>query len=96
MRGPKTLGIKIYNSLGSKLVSSKEATGVGLLIIDDPDLGRICLEWSQLLGTLARGDNKAKTELVSETLQDLTKYNEIKLVTYQSCTNVQLCPYQSY
>lgn len=35
---------------------------------------------SQLLERMAGGDSKAKTELVSETLQGLNKYNDANIV----------------
>lgn len=35
---------------------------------------------SQLLEHVAGGDSKARTELVSETLQGLTKYNDANIV----------------
>jgi hypothetical protein len=53
--------MKLSNSPGSKLVCSEEATGNGQLVSDNPDLGRMSLEWSQLRGHLAGGDSKAKT-----------------------------------
>jgi hypothetical protein len=40
LRGPKTLGIKIFNSSGSTLGSSEGAADNGPLINDSPDLGR--------------------------------------------------------
>lgn len=43
LRGPSTLGIKIFSPPGSKLGSSEEATDNKPLIRDDPDLGRISL-----------------------------------------------------
>lgn len=67
------MGTKIFNSLGSILGSSEGATDKGPLTNDGPDLGKLSLELSQLLGHLVGGDNKARTELVSKTLQGLTK-----------------------
>lgn len=49
-----------------------------------PDLGRTSLELSQLLGHLAGGDNKARTELASKILQGLTKYRETNKHSNQS------------
>jgi hypothetical protein len=51
MRSPKPLGIKIFNSPGSNLGSSEEATVNRSLISDSPDLGRLSLELSQFLDT---------------------------------------------
>ena len=59
---------------------------------DGSDLGRISLELSQLLRHLAGGDNKARTELVPETLQGLTKCNATNLATNQDCTNATALP----
>lgn len=61
------------------LGSSEGATDNGPLVNDSPDLGRISLELRQLLGHLVRGDNKARTELVSKILQGLTKYNRTNI-----------------
>lgn len=52
------------------------------------DLGRTSLDLSQLLGHGTEGDNKARTELVTETLQGLTKYSDTNIVANQNCTNV--------
>jgi hypothetical protein len=80
------LGIKIFNPPRSKLDSS-ESTNNERLMSDNPDLEGTSLELNLLLGHLARGDNKARTELVSETLQGLIKYNYANLTTNQNCTN---------
>ena len=55
---------------------------------DDPELGRRASELSQLLGHLDGGDHKAGTEMVMETLQDLTKYSETNTATNQNCSNI--------
>jgi hypothetical protein len=87
LKGPNTLGIRIFTSLGSKPSSSKEATDNGPLISDSPDLGRISLQLIPFLGHLARGDNKAAAKLVSETLHGFTKYNRTNIAANQTCPN---------
>ena len=47
---------------------------------------------SELLGHLAGGDNKARTELVSKILQGLLKYNETNIAVNQNCTTVLALP----
>ena len=84
--------IKIFNSPSNILFSSEGATDNGSLVSDDSDLQRISLGLSHLLGHLAGGDNKARTELVSKILQGLTKYNETNIAANQNCTNVTALP----
>lgn len=66
---------------------SEGATDNGPLVVDGPEVGRIGLELSQLLGQGAEGDNKARPELVSETLQGLTEYNETNIAANQNFTD---------
>jgi hypothetical protein len=46
----------------------------------------------QFHGHLVMGDNKARTELASKTLQGLTKYKETNLATNQKGTFVIALP----
>ena len=92
LKGLKTLEIKIFNSPSNILFSSEGATDNGSLVSDDSDLQRISLDLSHLLGHLAGGDNKARTELVSKILHGLTNYNETNLATNQNCTDVTALP----
>lgn len=78
--------------MGSRLGSSEGATDDGPLVNDSPDLGRISLEQSQLLGHLAGGDNKARTELVSRILQGVTKYNGTNIAANQNCSDSTAFP----
>ena len=87
------MGIKIFNPPRSKLDSS-ESTNNERLMSDNPDLEGTSLELNLLLGHLARGDNKARTELVSKILQGLTKYNEMNIAANQICANVTALPPQ--
>jgi hypothetical protein len=59
---------------------------------DSPDVGRISQEPSLCLRQLARGDNKARTAMVSELLQDLTEYNETNIAANQNCLKVIALP----
>jgi hypothetical protein len=65
LRGPKTMGVKISIPWEAYWIPQKETLSDGGPSVSvNPDLGRASLELSQLLGHLARGDNKARTELV--------------------------------
>lgn len=51
----------MFNSPKSILGSLERDTDNRSLVCDSPDLGSVTLELCQLLGHLARRDNKAKT-----------------------------------
>ena len=59
---------------------------------DNPELGRIVPKLRQSPEHLARGDNGARVELLSEILQGLTKYRETNIAKSQNCTNVSALP----
>lgn len=71
--------------------SSEGATDNGSSVSDDPELGRMAPELRQSPGHLARGDNRARAELVSG-IQGLTKYIETNIVANQKCTNGTALP----
>ena len=72
--------------------SSEGATDNGSSVSDDPELGRRAPELRQSPGHLARGDNRARAELVYVILQGLTKYKETNIAANQNCTNVTALP----
>ena len=80
----QTTGNIIFTSPGSKLSSQQKSHWRWSFINDGPDLGRMSLELSQLLGHLAGGNDKARMELVSKILQGLTKYNRTNKATKQN------------
>lgn len=75
--------------------SSEGATDNGSSVRDDPELERTAPGLRQPPGHPARRDNKARTGLITETLQGLTKYSETNIIAHQDCTKPLLCPYQS-
>ena len=74
------------------MTPSGGAIDKGPFINNGPGLGRISLDLTQLLVQETGGDNKVRTELVTETLQGLTKYSETNIVANQNCTNVTHLP----
>lgn len=72
--------------------STEGAADNGPLVSDGYDLWRTSLELSHLLGRLAARDDKARAELVSKILQDLSNYKETNLAINQNCTNATVLP----
>lgn len=76
VRDSKTSGNKTFSiPREGNWAPRREPLTTGPLVGASPDLGRMSVELSQLPEHLAGGDIKARTELVSETLQGLTNYN---------------------